>query len=276
MKIEGEQFVIPFIEHEVRGENIPQRQIDGYVNATALCKVAGKRLGHYFDNRNTQAFLQVLSSKTGIPVNELIDARKGGNVRLSGTWVHPHVAVNLGQWLSPEFAVQVAIWVTEWMSKGGRTERLPYHLRRYMDNQEKIPVTHFSMLGEMSVSLFGPLERNGYVPLKSMIPDSSSGRMFCKFLRDEMGINTDSLLTYSHRYEDGREFPAKLYPIEILGAFRKYLLEVWFPEKSVKYFKDRDINALPALSKVLQSYGLLEAAREALALPSPGQNNYRW
>ena len=60
-----------------------------------------------------------------------------------------------------------------------------------------------------------------------------------------------------------------MYPIEILGDFRKYLLEVWFPKRSVKYFKDRDINALAALSKVLQSYGLLEAAGEALAPPPP-------
>ena len=33
---------------------------------------------------------------------------------MQGTWVHPHVAINLGQWLSPKFAVRVAQIVEDW------------------------------------------------------------------------------------------------------------------------------------------------------------------
>ena len=41
---------------------------------------------------------------------------RGGNPQLQGTWVHPYVAINLGQWLSPKFSVQVSKWVFEWMN----------------------------------------------------------------------------------------------------------------------------------------------------------------
>ena len=36
------QIPLPFIEHEHKGVSIPQRAKDGYVNATAMCKAAGK------------------------------------------------------------------------------------------------------------------------------------------------------------------------------------------------------------------------------------------
>lgn len=60
-------------------------------------------LGHYLENKTTSAFLQELSTETGIPVSVLIQIKKGGaNTLDQGTWVHPHVAINLGQWLSPK------------------------------------------------------------------------------------------------------------------------------------------------------------------------------
>jgi hypothetical protein len=59
-----------------------------------------------------------------------------------------------------------------------------------------------------------------------MLPDISPGRMFCKWLRDEKGIDTDSLRTYRYVYEDGRVVFPKLYPNEVLADFRKYFHEV--------------------------------------------------
>ena len=38
----------------------------------------------------------------------------GGNPCLQGTWVHPRVAVHLGQWLSVEFQVWVTGIVDDW------------------------------------------------------------------------------------------------------------------------------------------------------------------
>lgn len=66
----------------------------------------------------------------GIPISELVVSAKGGNPRLQGTWIHPDIAVNLGQWLSPKFAVLVSKWVREWMSGKIVGGNLPYPLRR--------------------------------------------------------------------------------------------------------------------------------------------------
>ena len=84
-----------------------------------------------------------------------------------------------------------------------------------------------------------------------MIPDISEGKMFCKWLRDERKIDTDSLPTYSHKYADGRVVSPKLYPNELLADFRKHFHEVWLPKRAIAYFEERDIKALPFLTKLL-------------------------
>ena len=62
---------------------------------------------------------------------KLVEVRRGrGDVIEQGTFVHPYVAVNLGQWLSPEFAVQVSKWVTQWMS--GNIPYTPAHIERFI------------------------------------------------------------------------------------------------------------------------------------------------
>lgn len=60
--------------------------------------------------------MKALSTKTCIPSSTLIQAVRGGNVELQGTWVHPYVAVNLAQWANPEVAVDVSIWIAKWMN----------------------------------------------------------------------------------------------------------------------------------------------------------------
>jgi hypothetical protein len=92
-----------------------QRAADGYFNATAMCKKAGKEWKHYWSNATTRAFIGSLSSEVGIPTSELIQQVRGGTPELQGTWVHPLVATHLAQWISPDFAVAVSIRVTAWM-----------------------------------------------------------------------------------------------------------------------------------------------------------------
>lgn len=95
-----------------------------------------------------------LASDTGIPISQLVISFKGNTASFQqGTWIHPDVAIHLGQWCSPKFAVAVARWVRDWMSgKAGKT-KLPYHIERYMANRSKIPHTHFSILNEMIFGL---------------------------------------------------------------------------------------------------------------------------
>ena len=242
------------IEHSIDGgEVVPQRPTDGYINATLLCQNAGKRFNDYHRLGQTKAFLSELSAETGIPVSGLVQVIKGGNDKLNqGTWVHPRVAIHLGQWLSPKFAVQVSQWVFDWM-QGKTKPYMPVHVQRFLKNRTKIPPDHFSMLNEIYLNLFAPLEDYGAIPPDRMMPDISTGRMFSDFLRQK-GIDPDNFKTYEHEFADSTRTPvrARLYPIEHLAAFRQFFYGTWLPMKSEPYFKDRFPQALPYLRIIKQ------------------------
>lgn len=106
------------IKHTVENEVISQRAVDGYVNATAMCKLHGKLIGHYLETEVTKEFLKELSRSIGLTIDVLVSKRMTGANDLRGTWVHPYVAINLGQWLSPVFAVKVSSWIFNWMEQG--------------------------------------------------------------------------------------------------------------------------------------------------------------
>ena len=99
------------IPHIFNDQKINQAQTDlqfgkyqvpaGYVNLTEMCKVNSKQLAHYKTLKATNAYLEVISSETGIPVKNLIIAIsthwKEGT---QGTWGHIDVAKLLAKWLS--------------------------------------------------------------------------------------------------------------------------------------------------------------------------------
>ena len=93
------------------------RDIDGYVNATKMCKSGGKEWKQYMRNATTTNFLVALESKVHIPILDLVQSRPGGDH--SGTWVHHQVAIHLAMWISPVFAVAVTDLVTRFL--GGKT-----------------------------------------------------------------------------------------------------------------------------------------------------------
>jgi len=245
------QLELDLIPHEVENTLINQRASDGYVNATAMCKAVGKQFNDYSRQKSTQEFIGELSSATGIPVAKLIQSVMGGITEKQGTWVHPDIAIHLGQWCSPKFAVAVSQWVREWTLGKSKPQKMPYHIERYMANSQAIPVTHFSMLNEMIFALIAPLESSGYTVPDNMVPDISEGRMFCKWLREVMLVDTDSLPTYEHKFEDGRVVHPKLYPNELLPAFREHFHRVWLPQKAENYFSSKDTTALPHLKRIL-------------------------
>lgn len=253
------QYSLTLIHRKASNSVIDQRADDGYINATALCKAAGKRFNDYTEAGPTKEFLAALSAKTGIAVvkekQSLVESRAGSPETGGGSWVHPQVAIHLGQWLSAEFAVQVGEWVYDWLSgKGapsvGRTE-LPYHIRRHMLNLNSVAPGYFSVLQEMTFMLIGPLDQHGYELPEKMVPDISMGRFLCKHLRDKLSIDTDALPVYLHHFPDGRIVEAKLYPDSLLAEFRKIIREEWLPKRASQYFTERDPAALMFLDKVL-------------------------
>ncbi len=257
------QYSFDLITHHVADSPIQQRSSDGYINATAMCKAAGKLFGHYRENAVSRDFLDELATDIGIPISGLIQSVKGG-AGAQGTWVHPHVALHLAQWLSPKFAVQVTKWVHDWMTGKHVPAKLPYHLERHMLNLHKIPADHFSVLQEMTAFLVGPLEANGHRLHERHMPDISQAKMLCKRLRERFGLNTDTLPKYRHTFPDGREVEANLYPARYLETFRKLMQDEWLPHKAQEYFQKRDPSALPALDRLL----LLKADAPKPTLPA--------
>lgn len=252
------QYELDFVPHKVGIVVVDLRKQDGYINATAMCKAANKEFGHYNSNATTKAFLTELSSEIGIPISELVQSLSGGNPALQGTWVHPQVAIHLAQWLSPAFAVQVTKWVYDWMVVGAKPAKaaLPYHLRRYVANQKNVPAGHFSVLNEITLALIAPLETEGYQMPEQLWPDISQGQIFARWLREEHGIDTNSMPTYTHVFEDHRpSVQAKAYPNRLLAQFREHFTQVWMPERAHAYFSQRDPLALKHLPKLLPKKG---------------------
>lgn len=244
------QISLPLVQYELEHEIIYQRVKDGYVNATAMCKAAGRKFNDYSRLSTTTPFVEELSAVTGIPATELIQSINGGTPQLQGTWVHPQVAIHLAQWLSPKFAVKVTQWVFDWMSGRIPGGNLPYHLRRYMANMTSVPNGHFSLLSEMTIALIAPLEHMGYVMPENMMPDISEGKMFSKWLRDN-GFDPDKMPNYRHIFEDGRAVMARAYPVSVLPHFRQHFVGEWMHKKALQYFAPRDAGALPYIKNLL-------------------------
>jgi len=239
------------IPHHVDNQLIPQRSTDGYVNATAMCRAVAKQFFDYRRLGTTEAFLAELSGSTGIPVDLLIYTNTTGRNEERGTWVHPDIAINLGQWCSAKFAVAVAKWVREWIVGKAESQTIPYHLRRYMANLGAVPPLHFSILNEMIVGFIAPLESAGYTLPEHLLPDISEGLMFCKWLREEQGVNTKALPKYLHKFADGRIVRANAYPVELLPGFRRHFQGVWLPIRAVDYFAYKDPVAVPFIQRLL-------------------------
>lgn len=103
------------ITHKIKGVKVHVRSEDGYCNATAMCKAAGKKTHDYRRLSETQSYINVVSAETGIPASELIQSLRGGN-QGQGTWVHPDIALHLAQWLDAEVAYAVTKIVKSWMA----------------------------------------------------------------------------------------------------------------------------------------------------------------
>lgn len=246
------QMQLAVIDREVDNSHINQRLMDGYINATALCKACKKDFYDYSRLKSTKEFIDELSSETEIPVSALIQTVKGGTPQFQGTWVHPQVAINLAQWASPKFAVLVSKWVFEWMQGSFNKNNMPYHLQRYLLNRGKIPVGYFSVFNEIVYSLIAPLEEMGYTLPDKLVPDISEGKVFCNWLRKERNIDPSTFPTYTHEYGDGRKIPnVKLYPNELLPDFREHFNNEWLLQRAEQYFSKKDIKAIPYLQKMV-------------------------
>lgn len=107
------------------------RLSDGYINATKMCRSAGKEWHDFYRLPSTARFLKELadsifaSEETQSPgksrsiTHPLVITSMGRN---GGTWVHPDVGIELAGWCSVKFKVQVIGLVRRYMRGEVTTE----------------------------------------------------------------------------------------------------------------------------------------------------------
>ena len=61
------QYAMKLIEHEVRGSPVQQRASDGYISATAMCRIAGKLWADYARLSASKAFFFGCRDRYGNP-----------------------------------------------------------------------------------------------------------------------------------------------------------------------------------------------------------------
>ena len=89
-----------------QGNVFEQREADNYVCLTQMAKIFSKKVNHWLDSSNSKAYIEAVSSETGIPASQLLVSLKGNSGNFEqGTWAHPLIAIAFAQWLSPEFHV---------------------------------------------------------------------------------------------------------------------------------------------------------------------------
>ncbi len=158
------------------------------------------------------------------------------------------------EWLFEE--VVPSIRKKGYYGKIDRTQ-LPNFVERYRDNMHNLPSDHFSVISEMYIRLYMELEKVGY-PIpdrgekgRQMMPDISVGKFFIKYLKDKNSEFYGNEKKYIHKFPDGKEKEANMYPNEAIPVFIKFIYEKWLPEHAVNYFKDKDPLALEYLPKLI-------------------------
>lgn len=119
-------------------DNIRYRDEDGYINATSLCESKGKKFSAWHRLDRTKNFLEALQRSVGKSTH-LIEIINTGANEDRGTWVHPKVAISLGQWLSADFEVKIINIVEEWNETKNLTEeqRQIREIIKHTDIQEQ-------------------------------------------------------------------------------------------------------------------------------------------
>lgn len=255
------------ISHNVGGFTVRQREIDGYMDATRLCQSGGKKWSGYWRNQGTQEYLEALAIDLNLDVvatnpdvqkraTALVEVFQGGNNKdTQGTWVHPEVAVDVGQWISSHFRIIVNRVFRDWKDSVSNKSQHnpPYWFRRLglFRSKTKIPVGYWCVFEEIA-SMIADLEHYGYVPPAGIIPDGSVGKCWCNYLRSLKINPKDIVREYPHYYPDwAHPVNAYIYPLEYLATFRLWFEQTYKPQKMVTYFKKADVSALPSVCKLL-------------------------
>jgi len=243
---EAEDSQNELVPHTYQGAVIQQRINDGYINATAMCKAAGKEWSNYRQNAATAEFLQALQGSLGIPRDLLVRSVLTGPNEYRGTWVHPQVAINLAQWVSGEFAVQVSAWVFEWLSGRSKSDDA---WKQFQDRvslvYDSVPSGYFCIFKEIA-DLFATMFHHGINPGTKMLLDISVGWHWgnewgAQKLDERYGSRRKFGHYYPPYFPQAQSNPqdAWCYPDDALPTFRRWMRDVYIPRKMPPYLQSQ-------------------------------------
>ena len=267
---------LDLIPHDYRGEIIGQRAGDGYINATAMCKAAGRKFNDYARLGATGPFLAALAAETGIPATELIQSVSGGHPHLQGTWVHPQVSINLAQWASPRFAVLVSRWVVEWMTGSKSADRAWRVFNDRLDLvHDRVPEGYFCIFRE-TADIYASFIRGGIDPGLKIILDISVGSHWARhWKKEDLTAKFGPASRYRHDYppyySQSKSNPQAplCYPEDALGTFKRWMREVYVRHKLPVYLNDQVRQKKISRVEATGAIAALEHRERSRPLPAP-------
>lgn len=109
-----------------KGSTFEQRDEDDFVSLTQMATIFSKKVNHWLDTNNSKAYIEAVSSETGIPASQLLVSLKGNSGNFEqGTWAHPLIAIAFAQWLSPEFHVWCNLHIKHLIEQSAKPQPQP-------------------------------------------------------------------------------------------------------------------------------------------------------
>lgn len=133
----------------------------------------------------------------------------------------------------------------------------PNFLTRFKENDNRTPITYFSVVSQLYLILNRLFEYHGYVipnkgvDNKEIRPDNAVGRRFVAYLEDKYPELLEKKRDYIHKFPNGYEFPANMYPNEMLPIFIEFVYGTWLPAHASSYLGKKDPLSLEYLPNVL-------------------------
>lgn len=214
---------IKTIERKINGIAVYQRENDGYVNATQICKIhqqltrEQKLPADWLRSKAAERAIAKLSTVMGIPITDLVDVKSGG--KYQGTWIHPRLAVRFTMWVNDDFSLLVEDWVHEWFESGKTPAKLEADIDRVSVRDELKDSRRVALTEQVKFFLEAAGAYN---------PNSKETQMFFGRVHNEINIllTTEKALDMRTRLEkylgkkvSDKELLRDYYPIIDLANF---------------------------------------------------------
>jgi len=104
-------------ENQIKSNNIivnntvvESRVSDNYINATKLCIAGGTQINIWISLESTKELLKAFESNYGLSSNILLQTDDESTIK-EDIWIHPDLAIQLGNWISHNIGIQICKWI---------------------------------------------------------------------------------------------------------------------------------------------------------------------